>query len=417
MRIFDKVLIIPTNHLNRFQFSYNGRQAALKTPLDVAAWVAERKKRYPTKARIEEKTKRKEEEAMNARNRREEQRKVRKEAVEHKRSDHDKEAKAKIKAEKLRKQYEKAQRRVAEMEAKKVKSEQADARTVEGEPNFTGQVVKDDINAEEKTTAVNGDHQIHSQAETSLQSLDSSVGLPRSIGGSDPKKVERLNLNLGENAAVTDDETGTSIANNISNTQFSGPNPLTPTSQPMSPNVPTSLHQAESPSPSQTVDHIPKDLPSNSSQLLSYSQTMENETDSIHSLSDTSSDTSSDLSSDDSKDSSSDDSSSSDDVPNEATSKRIGPTKVEPSRPTKKTPICKVFLASGRCKRGDQCHYLHELPERGTATREKATRGNGKRNVERGERMTLYQRVSLEHIVGGQNTLNDICIDGDAGKG
>lgn len=38
-------------------FEYNGQTAALNSPSDIAAWIAERKKRFPTSARIQEKVK------------------------------------------------------------------------------------------------------------------------------------------------------------------------------------------------------------------------------------------------------------------------------------------------------------------------------------------------------------------------
>ena len=379
-----------TDRFNRFQFSYNGRLATLKSPSDIAAWIAERKKRYPTKARVEEKVKRKEEEAMNVRNRREEQKRLKKEASDQKQRDLDREAKAKLKAEKLRKQYEKAQRRVVEMEAKKAKSEESGS-WKEGEPNVVEQVAKNKVK-EETRTAESDVCQMPAQAEVNSHPVNPSLGFSTSAEISDMK--ESVSLDAAENAAVMDNETGISVARDISNTQCSGPDPLTPTSQPTSPYISTSLRQAESSPPSLMVDSLSKEPPSKA-QSRSDSRNLENETDSSHSLSDTSSD----LSSDDSDDSSSEESSSSNDAPNEATSKRAGPAKVGPSRATKRMPICKLFLANGRCKRGDRCRYLHKLPERGTASREKAIRGIGKKGAEREEkreRMTLYQRVSLE---------------------
>lgn len=39
------------------QFTYKGKTATLQSPTDIAAWIAERKKKFPTQARIEEKKK------------------------------------------------------------------------------------------------------------------------------------------------------------------------------------------------------------------------------------------------------------------------------------------------------------------------------------------------------------------------
>ena len=332
----------------------------------------------------------------------EEKRKRKEEEHSRNRESLDKEAKAKLKAEKLRKKYEKAQRQVTKMEAKKVKSGQAEH--ANDELNLVGHVGKDethrqeiantdeDVKPETKIKTENDEGHTRSPAEVNPHFLDTSLG---TIVAADAKEVDKLSLDSAENATLLDSETCTSI-NNTSDTHFSGPNPLTPTSQPTSPNTSSSLHQAKSPPPTSTTDSIPEVLPSNSSKLLPDSQNVEKETDSVQSLSDTSSDLSS---SDECEDSSSDESSSSNDAPTEATSKRNGHTKIEPSRAMKKAAVCNAFLAKGRCKMGDQCRYLHELPKRGTASREQANRATGKVSTEggrRGERMTLYQRVSFD---------------------
>ena len=332
----------------------------------------------------------------------EEKKKTKEEENSRNRENRDKEAKAKLKAEKLRKKYEKAQRQVAKMEAKKVKFGQAEH--ANEELDLVGRVVKDeiqtqeigntseDVKSETKIKTENDEDHTHSPAEVDPHSLDTSLG---TIGASDAKELDILSLDPAESGTLLDSETRTSI-NDILDTPFSGPNPLTPTSQPTSPNASSSLHQVESPPPTSIADSTPNVLPPNSSKLLPDSQDVEKETDSVQSLSDTSSDLSS---SDESEDSSSDESSSSNDAPTEATSKGNGQAKFQPFRATKKAAICNAFLAKGRCKMGDQCRYLHELPKRGTASRGQANRVTGKGSMEgarRGERITLYQRVSFD---------------------
>ncbi|PYH99506.1 hypothetical protein BO71DRAFT_368839 [Aspergillus ellipticus CBS 707.79] len=120
------------------QITYRGRTATLKSPEEIAAWIEERKKRYPTQARVEEK-KKVMEEAKKARQevqrqreqRRQEMKKVQKDARNRKDSDKqaakeqsqkptdpiDAAAKAKEKADKLRRKLMREEKRVAKAEA------------------------------------------------------------------------------------------------------------------------------------------------------------------------------------------------------------------------------------------------------------------------------------------------------------
>ena len=70
---------------------------------------------------------------------------------------------------------------------------------------------------------------------------------------------------------------------------------------------------------------------------------------------------------------------------------RERPERVASLQRTEPKQICRAFLQSGRCKRGNNCKYLHELPER-------RSRGRGGQEVHgaggRKERIGLYQRVS-----------------------
>lgn len=107
-------------------------------------------------------------------------------------------------------------------------------------------------------------------------------------------------------------------------------------------------------------------------------------------------DSSSDSFSADSEDITSSSGSSSDrdshnEAPDETSTKRQGPEKVAPPKRAKPKQICREFLHKGLCKRGNRCKYLHELPERGS-------HGVGSKEVKRAEgrkeRIGLYQRVS-----------------------
>ncbi|PWY71448.1 hypothetical protein BO70DRAFT_365171 [Aspergillus heteromorphus CBS 117.55] len=148
------------------QFTYRGRTATLKSPEEIAAWIEERKKRYPTQARIDEKKKAMEE-AKKARQEVQRQRDQRQKEMKQaqkdarNRKDHDKQppkeqspkptdpidaaAKAKQKADRLRRKLMKEEKRVAKAEADaerariRVEELQKGASDVSGEPPSAGQ--------------------------------------------------------------------------------------------------------------------------------------------------------------------------------------------------------------------------------------------------------------------------------------
>ena len=88
--------------------------------------------------------------------------------------------------------------------------------------------------------------------------------------------------------------------------------------------------------------------------------------------------------------SSSSDSDSDDDAPPQMSSKQNGPERVAAPKREKLRHICRNFLRHGRCKRGDNCRYRHELPERGSRT---TPLDEDKKTASRVERVSLHQRV------------------------
>ncbi|KAL4996549.1 hypothetical protein BDV10DRAFT_172082 [Aspergillus recurvatus] len=125
------------------QVTYRGRTSKLQTSADIAAWIAERKKRFPTQAKIEEKKKAMEE-ATKAKKAKEEvqrqQREARKSAAARAKDQEKKEqnrdsidpadaaAKAKLKAEKLRRKLMKEEKRIAQAEADAERARKLDGR-------------------------------------------------------------------------------------------------------------------------------------------------------------------------------------------------------------------------------------------------------------------------------------------------
>lgn len=132
------------------EFEYRGHTSALRTVAEVAAWLAERKKRYPTQAKVEiakkeaEERKRKsmeerkarlasQQEAQAQRNeeRRQRQEQLRKDRI----PEVDLAIKAQLKADKLKKKAQKIQRQVAEAEeALRIAQEKRNASSQEPAP-------------------------------------------------------------------------------------------------------------------------------------------------------------------------------------------------------------------------------------------------------------------------------------------
>ena len=178
------------------------------------------------------------------------------------------------------------------------------------------------------------------------------------------------------------------------------PDPLTPTSQPAS----ADEEQYPLPKALKADDHV-NSLTGQDDDEASSSQLDR----SIHESSASISESGSDSTSTDSEDStsssgSSSESSSDDGAPDETSIKRDRPERVAPPKRGTSKQICRAFLHKGSCKRGSCCKYLHELPERG---RREVVSQEVKRTERRKERVGLYQRVS--HHAQVKILLQNLC--------
>lgn len=291
------------------QFTYRGQTATLQSQSDIAAWIAERKKNFPTQARIDEK-KKAADEAKAARDaaRLEKQKEREKDREKHKakqqtsapklageiaaRTDPvlDAALKAQRKAEKIRRNLAKAE---AEAEAARLKVE-ALQRQAQG------------LKAEEPAQEQNG---VSGPEPLPVPTVGTRIGGAEACDSEVPKASEALSV-----------ETSTAV---------SGPVPV--------------------PAAANLVDYD-LDLHSKDSDGSEYTSS---------SGSDSGSDP------DDSDSGSDSDSDGNDSAPEEVSSRRQGPERVPaPPREGKKAP-CRHFSRTGRCSRGDKCKFAHEISERG----------------------------------------------------
>ncbi|MCJ1388090.1 hypothetical protein MMC18_000934 [Xylographa bjoerkii] len=342
---------LPTNP-GQLQFLYKGRLATLNSPSEIAAWIEERKKRYPTKKRVEEEARRREKSRQAERDAGELRRadfnreKAEKETKPH---NSDKTAKAKQKAEKLRKQYEKAQRRVAEIEA----------------TNFTA-------------SSTDLEHKQSQNSLTLAAGILADTSRNYELGAAvDSKEASEPTVDILLKVVKTDQLPtfgAPPVGDSVTNPQFPG-------------------------SEASLLVNIATLAPSDRSPKKNEANFLENDqfADARGVVDDSASLSSSEVSHGSEDDTSSSGSSSERDSPTEISSKRTNAANVLHAKTKKTKTICKLYLTKGYCPRGQNCHYLHELPKRGSRKPSNAVwsqindipcTGEVKK-----ERVTLYQRM------------------------
>jgi hypothetical protein len=88
----EEAILATTTTTTGFSFEYNGQAATLKTPAEIAAWIADRKKRFPTTAKAEQAKK----ESKEKQRKWEEEKKANQEARRLQRESYEKEKAAKL---------------------------------------------------------------------------------------------------------------------------------------------------------------------------------------------------------------------------------------------------------------------------------------------------------------------------------
>ncbi|GKZ75354.1 hypothetical protein AnigIFM56816_000006 [Aspergillus niger] len=294
--------------------TYRGKTSTLQSPEEIAAWIEERRKRYPTQAKVEEKKKAMEE-AKKARQevqrqkdqRKQESKRAQKDGRNKKANDKqhndqpvdpmDAAAKAKEKADRLRRKLMKEEKRVAKAEA------DAERALMRAEALQKGSA---DANIDE--TLATGQTQPASATGT------------KADAGSEDKSVKP-----GPAAA---EESGVTNGDTTSATDV----------------------KIDAGKPEEAGDEV--------------NISSQDDSDSSDWTSSSGSDSSSDESDSDS-----------DSAPEEATSRREGPERVPPPpRENKKKP-CHHFARTGRCRNGDKCRFSHETPERGKKAKPTESKG------------------------------------------
>ncbi|KAL1960806.1 hypothetical protein VTO42DRAFT_6636 [Malbranchea cinnamomea] len=314
--------------------TYKGKTSALQSAEDIAKWIEERKKRYPTMARVEEA--RKEAEAK----------KAEREAIKRQKEAEREEARRRAKESQEKKLKEK------EKEKQDKRNKSIDPANVAAKARARAEKLRKKLMKEEMKAA-----KAEADAEKArLQSADSKVNGHMTDG----EKLEAVDLQQAENGGNARESLHDHEAAQLHDGIVTeGPHSL-----------------AES---LQTGQHKTKSAVDVESEPTSSSGTSDDETSSSGSDTSTSS-------ADDS------DESDSNSAPEEMTSKRQRPDRVPP--PPRQDPrqrkkkVCHLFARTGRCPQGAKCKFSHERPER-----EPGGAGVSSKKTARPQRKSLFQAL------------------------
>ena len=383
-------------HLRRLKFTYKGQTSTLQSSNDIASWIEERKKRFPTAARKAEKDAR----LQKIKEEREEQRqafKAKKLLERQMRTlEKDKQAteqaaaeKSKLKVEKLRRRLEKEERRIAKAEAKSLKRDVPS----EADETLPRDAKKMRLQSDPITSSAKDRNQ-ESVDKEAASSTGNEIAVNVSQGPSLLLKSEQPWRNFQVMPRMIKEEQEEEPPSLI-------PDPLTPTSQPALPERET--EPAPLSESTVTVDPATALQPSNQPDadrgIPSDGGARTNDEAIDIAVSASSSDTavSSEVSSDEDDDdettSSGSSSSGSDSDTEVLEAKPLHKSKprriAAPKRNNRQDrPICRDFLRTGRCRRVQRCRWRHALPERGQRKDEASV-------LARPERKSLHQRVSI----------------------
>ncbi|KAI9681142.1 MAG: hypothetical protein M1817_002424 [Caeruleum heppii] len=358
-------------------FEYKGQTSTLQTSSDITAWIAERRKRFPTKRRIEEKQAEKERRWKEARERETQLQKDLKESEKQKTAKEalaasQAQSAATMNAEAVKKKRDRAMKKIRKHEKAlaKLKAEVVErAKDIREVPADAGQKRK-----REDTESDN-------------------VGLkaePSSDGVGEPKMGhEEIQM-----PPLKQEET---IATVIITTP--------PTEQ-----GPVDAPEATRPVLSKPISPIPLSIAGERLPLsVDHQKAPSSPVGSDDSMSSTSSSISSSSSS-----------ASEGDNPEETSSRRTGPVRVPPPRRQKpnETPLCRQFVRTGSCRRGGfnggRCTYRHELPPSGAASlggRDGKNNWNGRGGRGKGREENGRRRVGLyQRMVEAEKEKEDILV-------
>jgi hypothetical protein len=355
---------------NPLLIEYRGQTMSLGSKADIKAWIAERKKRWPTKERVELRE-------AEDKKRRDEQAEARRKVIESRNEEQirrrevaEQERRTREEAEIARKEAEKAARKLEKNEKQGSKETKEEKQRKKLEKLLAkAEKLKKKIQREGKDTELPTRIDLEMKPEV----IGGSISLtdPTTIAenlGRDAEPQPALSVETVQVEEMEEMEVVRPVTLNCET-------PWIP--QPHDEVQPKSI--------------IPVAVPENISAVITHGD----------GLAESSEDSDLDDSTDSSSESDSDDdnSSTTSSAPEE-TSARIPVSGLPPVPPPSITSarICRDFASKGYCRAGDHCRYRHELPERGSRSKEQAKEKKERvpRDIDVGrkkERKTLWQRL------------------------
>ncbi|EEH10142.1 CCCH zinc finger protein [Histoplasma capsulatum G186AR] len=360
----EETKLSQTVSTGELKFTYKGQTSTLQTPTDIAAWIEERKKRYPTRARVEERLREAEAKKQAAKEAREAKRAKENATRQQKNMDQeearrplkearlkkdkyksdkialkeeqkqpldpaDAAAKAKLKAEKLRRKLMKEEKRVARAEAD---AEKARLRAEASKAQTNGVLDGEAKPAVTPTSAA--------EYAPSSASCDTSKPAPTEIEDTQPD--DQIDAGSPQQEQPTSHLEST-IHTDPVQAAITGPA--------------TIRTQQETPNTMEHTPHVNGNVPP----TAVTGNGLSDELDSLSSFSDNDSELDDETSSSGSDSSEEDDTSSSE--PEQATTRREQPERVLPPARQPKT-LCRQFAKTGQCRRGNRCRFLHQAPDK-----------------------------------------------------
>lgn len=333
-----KLALQTFNNANMVQFEYKGRTATLRTAAEIAAWVAERKKNYPTQAKAEAAKK----EAADKKRKWDEIKKQREESAQAIR----RREREKTQQEELRlKALESKKRKDREREQKKAEDEDVDDEIKAKKARIRGEKLKLKADMAELKVLEAEAAAMKAKRRSSLQS-----GSPRQ----DEQRIQEMSNREGDSTMLLMSNKAENMADVEANKEG--------VARKIDHDGEDARNNAKQASTTYGSDYNGKqELSKNSTDVLSFSPL----TSESSVLSDAESTSSSGSSPSSSSLAPSD--TDTDSAPDQTTSKRLQPTRVLPPPrgrlPTYTNHLCRSLLATGHCKRGDDCQYSHDLPD------------------------------------------------------
>lgn len=326
------------------QFSYKGRTATLQSSADIAAWIAERRKKFPTAERIEER------------------KKVAQEA---------KDARDAARREKMNDRTKMNGKTAAGAGAggnnkdnkEKTKGTQ---RSTSDNPNADPALdaaMKAQRKADKIRRNLDREQKRFAKAEAEAEAARLKVAALQKQLGSDQKPMQK---DVGGNEAATDDhvlaEPNIALVPETTTAEVPDAMTIDTTDKPLEPGA---LTASAKPVPAETdratidvADHV-----NGTMDHLPEAEASRHASDDWTSSSGSESGLDSDSDSGGGSDSDSDDSDG-DSAPEQASSRRQGPEKVLPPPREGKKQLCRHFARSGKCNRGGQCSFSHDVSAR-----------------------------------------------------